>query len=89
MIGFAEFAASIGLSELQLSLGFIGFTLLIILMIYNALRIRKAEVDEVASINADDVDAGFEFPTGSELRSEPTLGLPSATKDNGYLAREK
>ncbi|MEY4482256.1 MAG: hypothetical protein RIQ84_1418 [Pseudomonadota bacterium] len=89
MIGFAEFAASIGLSELQLSLGFIGFTLLIILMIYNALRIRKAEVDEVASINADDVDAGFEFSTGSELRSEPTLGLPSATKDYGYLAREK
>ena len=40
---FAEFAASIGLSELQLLLGLIGLLLLIIVMIYNALRLRKTE----------------------------------------------
>ena len=40
---FAEFAASIGLSELQLLLGLIGLLLLIIVMIYNAVRLRKTE----------------------------------------------
>ena len=52
MIGFAEFAASLGLTELQLSLGLIGFSLLVLVMIYNAMRIRKVEVED-ASNNID------------------------------------
>ena len=89
MTGFAEFAASIGLSEFQLSLGLIGFSLLIILMIYNALRIRKAEVEEVTFTENGEVVASFESANSSELRAEPTLGLPSAIKGNVYFAHEK
>lgn len=53
MMGFSEFAASLGLSELQLSLGLIGFSLLVLVMIYNAMRIRKVEVED-SSTNVDE-----------------------------------
>lgn len=43
MVGFTEFAASIGLTELQLLIGAIGFVALIIVMIYNAMRIKKSD----------------------------------------------
>lgn len=81
MIGFAEFATSIGLSELQLSLGLIGFSLLFILMIYNALRIRKAEVEESnhSSEQNDYLEAQQNNDqTDGVLRSEPTLNLASS-----------
>ena len=80
MSGFAEFAASIGLSELQLSLGLIGFTLLLVLMIYNALRIRKSEVEESNHIDKQseylDTPQSFEQING-DVRSEPTLNMAS------------
>lgn len=82
MSGFAEFAASIGLSELQLSLGLIGFSLLLVLMIYNALRIRKAEVEELDQANEPShySDASLDSQqSGSDLRSEPTLSNMAAS----------
>lgn len=81
MSGFAEFAASIGLSELQLSLGLIGFTLLLVLMIYNALRIRKAEVEESNHDEQSEYRGSphiFEQNNG-DVRSEPTLNMVSSS----------
>ena len=75
MIGFAEFAASLGLTELQLSLGIIGFSLLVLVMIYNAMRIRKVEVED--SSNQSDqaiVEPSLSSIDGVVGRSEPTLG---------------
>ena len=81
MSGFAEFAASIGLSELQLSLGLIGFSLLLVLMIYNALRIRKAEVEESNNDEQSeyrDTPHSFE-QNNDDVRSEPTLNMASSS----------
>ena len=79
MIGFAEFAASLGLSELQLSLGLIGFSLLVLVMIYNAMRIRKVEVED-SSTNVDEasLEPSFSSVDGVVGRSEPTLGTADA-----------
>jgi hypothetical protein len=83
MSGFAEFAASIGLSELQLSLGLIGFSLLLVLMIYNALRIRKAEVEEASNnYEKNDYLDQPEIPDqkAGDFRSEPTMNsAPSSS----------
>mgnify|MGYP006159360937 CR=1 FL=1 len=46
MVWFTELATSLGLSDLQLSLGLIGFSLLVLVMIYNAVRIRKLDNNE-------------------------------------------
>ena len=76
MMGFSEFAASLGLSELQLSLGVIGFSLLVLVMIYNAMRIRNVEVEDL-STNIDQASASessFTSVDGVVGRSEPTLG---------------
>jgi hypothetical protein len=89
---FAEFAASIGLSELQLSLGLIGFSLLLVLMIYNALRIRKAEVEESNNLDekSEYVEASQNFGqiTG-DIRSEPTLNITSSTSSAIISSAEK
>ncbi|MFM8152459.1 MAG: cell division protein ZipA, partial [Polynucleobacter victoriensis] len=80
MIGFAEFAASLGLTELQLSLGLIGFSLLVLVMIYNAMRIRKVEVED-ASNSVDEgltAEPSFSSIDGVLGRSEPTLGATDA-----------
>ena len=80
MIGFAEFAASLGLTELQLSLGLIGFSLLVLVMIYNAMRIRKVEVEDASNnINqAEATEPGLSSIDGVVGRSEPTLGATDA-----------
>ena len=76
MIGFAEFAASLGLTELQLSLGLIGFSLLVLVMIYNAMRIRKVEVEDASNSvgEAQTAEPNFSSIDGVVGRSEPTLG---------------
>ncbi|MFM9155032.1 MAG: hypothetical protein ACKOPD_02625, partial [Polynucleobacter victoriensis] len=76
MIGFAEFAASLGLTELQLSLGLIGFSLLVLVMIYNAMRIRKVEVEDASNSvdEAPTAEPSFSSIDGVVGRSEPTLG---------------
>jgi hypothetical protein len=76
MIGFAEFAASLGLTELQLSLGLIGFSLLVLVMIYNAMRIRKVEVEDALSSVGEASTAEPSFSSIDDVlgRSEPTLG---------------
>jgi hypothetical protein len=71
MLEFAEFAASIGLSELQLSLGLIGFGLLVVVMIYNALRLRKTEVSSV-----DSSLAIRDEQLNTHIKAEPSLDLP-------------
>lgn len=80
MIGFAEFAISLGLTELQLSLGLIGFSLLVLVMIYNAMRIRKVEIED-ASNNVDGAattEPGLSSIDGVVGRFEPTLGATDA-----------
>lgn len=76
MIGFSEFAASIGLSELQLSLGLIGFGLLVIVMIYNAFRLRKSELEDLDSAAPDYDDA-----SSHHERAEPILDLPETRNE--------
>lgn len=92
MSDFAELAASIGLSELQLSLGLIGFALLIVLMIYNAMRIRKAEDEEVIDLPASE-DPFMPAETNQQSRTEPTLGqsveTSSAVTADTFLSSEK
>lgn len=80
MIGFAEFAASLGLTELQLSLGLIGFSLLVLVMIYNAMRIRKVEVEDASNDidQAVTAEPSFSSTDGAVGRSEPTLGATDA-----------
>lgn len=73
MIWFAELAASLGLSELQLSLGFIGFVLLILVMMYNAVRIRKVEQED-HSVDSSESVSETVFDEGNQ-RSEPTLAI--------------
>lgn len=92
MSGFAEFAASIGLSELQLSLGLIGFSLLLILMIYNALRIRKAEVEESRDGNeqseySDALQSSEEL--SGEFRSEPSFNSSTSSSQTIISSVEK
>jgi hypothetical protein len=75
MMEFSEFAASIGLSELQLSLGLIGFGLLIVVMIYNAFRLRKVELS-----NSDSSSTINHEAPNSYGKTEPSLALNHATK---------
>ena len=72
MIWFAELAASLGLSELQLSLGLIGFVLLILVMIYNAMRIRKVEQEDQF---IDQSEASDGVSEDFNQRAEPTLAI--------------
>lgn len=76
MMEFSEFAASIGLSELQLSLGLIGFSLLVVVMIYNALHLRKTEQSSsVSSLTIHDELSNINSKT------EPSLDLPTAKEE--------
>ena len=65
-----DFAATLGLSELQLALGLIGFVLLVVVMVYNALRLRKTETSEIS-------DEGFALASNAdslkETRQEPVF----------------
>lgn len=73
MIWFAELATSLGLSELQLSLGLIGFVLLILVMIYNAMRIRKVEQEDHV---VDSIEPPLESAHNDHnQRAEPTLAI--------------
>lgn len=74
MIWFTELAASLGLSDLQLSLGLVGFSLLVLVMIYNAMRIRKLDKDESLDDSIDLSEPSFSSADGVSVKSEPSLG---------------
>ncbi len=74
MTWFTELAASLGLSDLQLSLGLVGFSLLVLVMIYNAMRIRKLDKDESFDDAIDLSEPSFSSVDGVQNKSEPSLG---------------
>jgi hypothetical protein len=74
MIWFTELATSLGLSDLQLSLGLIGFSLLVLVMIYNAMRIRKLDNNESMDDSIDSSEPSFSAVNGTLNKSEPSLG---------------
>ncbi len=87
MIWFAELAASLGLSELQLSLGFVGFVLLILVMIYNAMRIRKVEQEDQ---QVDDSEPFLETSSdANHPRAEPTLASQQVVTPTPIQSLEK
>ena len=79
MTWFTELATSLGLSDLQLSLGLIGFSLLVLVMIYNAMRIRKLDKNESMNDSADSSEPSFSSVDGVLNKSEPSLGGVAAT----------
>ena len=88
MFDFAEFAASLGLTELQLSLALIGFTLLLVVMIYNAFRLRKSEKQDI-EFNQLNPEVNFVEPSFSSLideKQEPSLGLAQQNNAVPYQA---
>jgi hypothetical protein len=74
MVWFTELATSLGLSDLQLSLGLIGFSLLVLVMIYNAMRIRKLDNNESKSDFIDSSEPSLSAADGALNKSEPSLG---------------
>lgn len=74
MIWFTELATSLGLSDLQLSLGLIGFSLLVLVMIYNAMRIRKLDKNESMDDSIDSSEPSFSAVDAVLNKSEPSLG---------------
>jgi hypothetical protein len=74
MVWFTELATSLGLSDLQLSLGLIGFSLLVLVMIYNAMRIRKLDKNESIDDSSDSSEPSFSAVDGVLSKSEPSLG---------------
>lgn len=74
MVWFTELATSLGLSDLQLSLGLIGFSLLVLVMIYNAVRIRKLDNNELKNDFIDSSESSFSVVNGTLNKSEPSLG---------------
>ncbi len=82
MMEFAEFSASIGLSELQLSLGLIGFGFLVVVMIYNALRLRKTELS-----NTDSSPVIHDESSNTHHKTEPSLDLPIAQTEIATIYR--
>jgi hypothetical protein len=79
MTWFTELATSLGLSDLQLSLGLIGFSLLVLVMIYNAMRIRKLDKNESMDDSADSSEPSFLSVDGVLNKSEPSLGSVTGT----------
>ena len=79
MTWFTELATSLGLSDLQLSLGLIGFSLLVLVMIYNAMRIRKLDKNESMDDSADSSEPSFSSVDGALNKSEPSLGGVTGT----------
>jgi len=79
MVWFTELAMSLGLSDLQLSLGLIGFSLLVLVMIYNAMRIRKLDKSESMDDSMDSPEPSFSAVNGTLSKSEPSLGGSNAT----------
>jgi len=74
MVWFTELATSLGLSDLQLSLGLIGFSLLVLVMIYNAMRIRKLDKNESLDNSRESSEPSFLPVDGVLNKSEPSLG---------------
>jgi hypothetical protein len=74
MVWFTELATSLGLSDFQLSLGLIGFSLLILVMIYNAVRIRKLDKNESMDHSNESSEPSFSPVDGVLSKSEPSLG---------------
>ena len=79
MVWFTELAMSLGLSDLQLSLGLIGFSLLVLVMIYNAMRIRKLDKSESMDDSMDSPEPSFSAVNGTLNKSEPSLGGANTT----------
>ena len=80
MTRFTELATSLGLSDLQLSLGLIGFSLLVLVMIYNAMRIRKLDKNESMDDSTDSSEPSFSSVNEAPNKTEPSLGgVASAT----------
>jgi hypothetical protein len=74
MAWFTELATSLGLSDLQLSLGLIGFSLLVLVMIYNAMRIRKLDKSESMDDAMDSSEPSFSSVDTVLGKAEPSLG---------------
>ena len=87
MAWFTELAASLGLSDLQLSLGLIGFSLLVLVMIYNAIRIRKLDNNESKSDSIDLTEPSFSPVDGALNKSEPSLGGTSPAHFQPAMAK--
>ena len=87
MVWFTELATSLGLSDLQLSLGLIGFSLLILVMIYNAMRIRKLDKNESKNDSIDLSEPSFSPIDGALNKSEPSLGGASPANAQTVMAK--
>lgn len=88
MAWFTELATSLGLSDLQLSLGLIGFSLLVLVMIYNAMRIRKLDKNESMDDSIDFSEPSFSPVDGVSNKAEPSLGAAlSPTHIQATLAK--
>jgi hypothetical protein len=74
MVWFTELATSLGLSDLQLALGLIGFSLLVLVMIYNAMRIRKLDKNESMDDSIDSSEPSYSPIDGVLNKTEPSLG---------------
>jgi hypothetical protein len=87
MVWFTELAMSLGLSDLQLSLGMIGFSLLVLVMIYNAMRIRKLDKNESMDDSSEPSEPSFSLADGVLSKSEPSLGGARPTITQAVLAK--
>jgi hypothetical protein len=88
MIWFTELATSLGLSDLQLSLGLIGFSLLVLVMIYNAMRIRKLDKNESMDDSIESSEPSFSAVDAALNKSEPSFGgITSSTHAHPVLAK--
>ena len=83
MAWFTELATSLGLSDLQLSLGLIGFSLLVLVMIYNAMRIRKLDKSESMDDAMDSSEPSFSSVDTVLGKAEPSLGGWSSQHQRG------
>jgi hypothetical protein len=87
MVWFTELATSLGLSDLQLSLGLIGFSLLVLVMIYNAMRIRKLDKNESLDNSSESSEPSFSPVDGVLNKSEPSLGGSSPANVQPAVAK--
>ncbi len=88
MVWFTELATSLGLSDLQLSLGLIGFSLLVLVMIYNAMRIRKLDKNESMDDSSESSEPSFSAVDAALNKSEPSFGgIASSAHAHPVLAK--